>query len=318
VRLLVAAAVLLAASNAAARPSERVEQTRVEGTSAGDTPFGGMRLVAIREDSRQRELWLLDLGDKGGARPLTHNGSINLRPSFTVDGRTILFTSFVERNANLYALSLDGSHPVLLSAEQGMNGDGRMAPDGDRIALTLTRDGNSEIYVLEHAHDPAKKKLVRLTRAWGMDASPAWSPNGDAIAFISDRSGHAELWTMRADGADPVQLTSLALRGQTPDWSPEGDRIVFSARDRQGISELYVADVATRETRRLCPGSEPRFSPDGRWIAFSAVKNGRPELYVAAVDGSSIRALAGSTGFTSPAWAPLRVETRRPVPVAGR
>ena len=129
---------------------------------------------------------------------LTRNGSINLNPDFSPDGREILFTSYKRRNPDLYKRALSSTVEVPVSNRKGLNITGTWSPDGSRIALALSKDGNAEIYTL--ARDGSSP--TRLTVNHAIEVSPVWSPDGSRIAFVSDRLGKPQIFIMNAAGGD--------------------------------------------------------------------------------------------------------------------
>ena len=100
-----------------------------------------------------------------------------------------------------------------------------ISPDGRRMALTLTKDGNAEIYIL----DVGGRSLRRLTYNLGIDTAPSWSPNGRQIVFESDRGGVAQIFAMDAEGRTSVEL-AYGGEAHSPAWSPQGDRIAYVER----------------------------------------------------------------------------------------
>jgi TolB protein len=94
------------------------------------------------------------------------------------------------------------------------------------VALTLSKDGNPEIYILALATGTFR----RLTRHPGIDTEPTWSPDGRQIAFVSDRSGGPRIFAMDAEGGSVRQLTESGHHTQ-PRWSPRGDVIAYTARE---------------------------------------------------------------------------------------
>ena len=83
------------------------------------------------------------------------------------------------------------------------------SPDGKRLLFESTRDGNSEIYVM----DADGSNPVRLTHDPALDMAPRWSPDGSKIAFMSRRDGSPEIYLIGADGTGLKRLTHGAAGG---------------------------------------------------------------------------------------------------------
>ena len=77
------------------------------------------------------------------------------------------------------------------------------SPEGADIAFTSTRDGNSEVYVM-NADGSAP---INLTKHPESDFFPTWSPDGKKLAFVSERDGNREIYVMNADGSNQTRLT---------------------------------------------------------------------------------------------------------------
>ncbi len=264
----------------------------------------GTRFAAVKKTRTGRELWIMDI-DGRNARAVTKNGSINLLPAWTRDGRSLLFTSYLRHNPNLYSVAISGDdRPKLLSGERGLNTGGVTSPDGSRVALTLSRDGNSEIYVM----NADGTGLKRLTNEWAIDSSPSWSPDGKRIAFVSSRWGDPHIFLMNADGSGVRRLTDRGTYNQTPDWSPRGDLIAFTARDERNKFDIFTVHPETKEIRRLTQdegnNEEPSFSPDGNHIVFTSTREGKSQVWIMASDGSKQRRITKEGGFSTPAWSP--------------
>jgi Tol biopolymer transport system component len=145
------------------------------------------------------------------------------------------------------------------------------SPDGSRIAIVVTKNGNTDIYVM----DADGSHQRRLTTSPADDEFPSWSPDGSSIVYDSsgstqlDDSGLSptqEIWSVPVAGGTPVRLTNNHLPDQAPVYSPDGTTIAFFEPD--GIT---LMDADGGNVRPLAGGSggwTPRWSPDGRRIAF--------------------------------------------------
>ena len=134
------------------------------------------------------------------------------------------------------------------------------------------------------------------------------APARPAITFWTDApSGHAEVWAMNEDGTGRTRLTNLysAKRGT---WSPDGLRLVFDGRFYRTLFDFDIGVMNADGTgvRRITRGPErdiiASWSPDGRWIVFTRLKEegGIPDLWLVRSNGAGARLLVTKAG--SPAW----------------
>ena len=128
--------------------------------------------------------------------------------------------------AELWLRASDGSgEPIQITDAAGDDRSSAWSPDGERLVFDSTRDGNTELYVV----NADGSNPVRLTDDPAEDWSASWSPDGRTIAFTSDRSGSAQIWTMAVDGSGATQLTDDRIGALWPSWSPDGTRITYTA-----------------------------------------------------------------------------------------
>jgi len=165
---------------------------------------------------------------------------------------------------------------------------------------------------------PGHLRIIQLTNTKGLDHSPTFSPDGSRIAFSSDRTGAFEIYLRpsRAAGRD-VQLTRDGGENVYPALSPDGNKIVYHSAAKGGI---WVVPTAGGQARMVSEfGSEPAWSPDGKWIAFRSggfislsIADTTPpigsRLWVVALDGGVPRQVTrddqppGAHG--APSWSP--------------
>jgi eukaryotic-like serine/threonine-protein kinase len=111
--------------------------------------------------------------------------------------------------------------------------------------------------------------LRRVTADSGLTAFPALSRDGSLLAFASDRGGeeNLDLWLQQIGGREPIRLTHDPADDSDPDFSPDSTRIAF--RSERGGGGVYVVPPLGGEELLLAPGGQnPRFSPDGRMVAY--------------------------------------------------
>jgi Tol biopolymer transport system component len=160
-----------------------------------------------------------------------------------------------------------------------------------------TKTGQSDLY-RGTADGPGK---VNLTRTAAVNESmPAVSQNGTRVAFVRQSEG---IWVMDVDGTGLTQLTTNAS-DMEPSWFPDGNKLVFTRR--QGDRDLWTMNADGSGQVKILDNDvddeTPDVSPDGQWIAFSAVPVG---MFIMHPDGSGLQSL-GSYSYCrkDQAWAP--------------
>ncbi len=262
--------------------------------------FFQSRIVFVKRVGRGKELFMASADGRDETR-LTKTGGINMLPSLR-NGR-IFFTSF--RNGGAHLFTISGGKAAPFSSFKGLNTGAVLSPDGKHVAATLSKDGNSEVYLLDATSGAVIK---RLTNSWGIDTSPSFSPDGSQIAFVSDRHGSPQIWLMNANGSNQRRLTFNGDYNQTPAWSPRGDKIAFTARDERNVFDIFTVAVGTGELTRLTQNQgnneEPSWSPGGRFVTFTSTRSGESKLYIMTGDGRiQTQVSTGKGEYLTPFWA---------------
>ncbi len=184
-----------------------------------------------------------------------------------------------------------------------------LSPDGRRVAVVGNEGGNNNIWI--HEVDRALK--TRLTRHEGTDIIPTWSPKGDRLAYSSNRTGDRDLYTIPADGSQEptLILTAPEFRQYVGDWSAD-ETILLFYRQRVGGQEsdlwyLEKSDDGSSYEEVLFLQSRfnertPKFSPEGRYVAYSADESGEYEVYIRRFpDAGGLRRVSVNGG-SQPRW----------------
>jgi Tol biopolymer transport system component len=180
----------------------------------------------------------------------------------------------------------------------------RLAPDGSRAAIDVIdpRTGTADLWVF----DTARGVSLRLTSDPIDEKSAVWWPDGRRLLFKSDRYGPPDIWEMAADGGSAKPLLELPGVETPQDLSSDGKLLLFTQADRTTGLDIWILSVESREAvafrHSRFTEDEPRFSPDGNWIAYDSDESGSSEVYVAprGKSGGTIR-VSRDGGF-SPRW----------------
>ena len=274
-------------------------------TLTGEKGIFSSQIAYVRKTRGGKAVFVGDW-DGGSERRITAEGILSLLPAWISGG--LLYTSYAEGNPDLWRIGLDGQNPKSISNQRGLNTGAAVSPDGRKIALTLSSNGNTAISVM----NTDGSNVVTLTPGFGQNVSPTWSPDGSRIAFVSSRSGNPHIFVMNADGSNARRLTFQGNYNQEPDWSPKaGGQIAFTARDERMKYDIFLVDpdtgVITRLTQDEGNNESPTHSPDGHQIAFVSTRAGAGgrRIYVMDVDGNNQRLVTRISGdVETPSWGP--------------
>jgi dipeptidyl aminopeptidase/acylaminoacyl peptidase len=204
----------------------------------------------------------------------------------------------------------------------------RWSSDGRRLAFLSDRGADAEAGAQIFLLNPLGGEPVQLTSHKTPIQYFEWSPDSRLIAFIAeeprekpktkppvvvDEDSHfAQLWVVDVASREIKQLTRGSRHVTAFDWSFDGSRIVFTARATPKLidndtTEVFVtpaslqnAPYSAAQWKQITQGggaeSQPRFSPDGRWISYLAragadVTVGPERINIVAATGGEPRVL---------------------------
>jgi len=258
------------------------------------------------EGSTREKTYQLQLSDADGQNPqamLTSPRPI-LSPSWAPDGIRIAYVSFENRNQSAIYVQdrQQGSRKKLIS-KPGINGAPSWSPDGKRLAVTLSYEGNPDIYVL----DVDSGQTRRVTQSQAIDTEAVWADD-QTLIFTSDRSGGPQLYEVLASGGRASRLTFEGNYNASATVSADGKNIAFV----HGSDVGYQIGALDRESglfQTLTEGSldeSPSFAPNGQMIIYATEKGGKGTLGAVSLDGSVVQSLSLDTGgVREPAWSPF-------------
>lgn len=242
----------------------------------------GKTVFFMSDRSGAQNLWSKAIN--GQARQLTKftSGRV-LWPTISYDGKTIVF----ERNFGIWKFDTASGQATEVQITR------RGAPIGPSIErltlnngfqdLALSPDGRKIAFVARGEIFAASSRdggdAVRVTRTVAAESDVVWSPDSKRIAYVSERDGAPHLFLYDFTNNAETQLTNTAGADAAPRFSPDGKLIAF-VRDGK---ELRVYETESKQERKLADARMERppflnnrsfaWSPDSKWLAFSAVSN---------------------------------------------
>jgi serine/threonine-protein kinase len=190
--------------------------------------------------------------------------------------------------------------------DAGIYGTPRLAPDGRRLAVSVQRGNNWDVWVYDIERDVS----TRLTFESGYDADPVWSPDGRYVAFVSDRDdGHFATYRTRSDGSGEAERLIEPGKLEFPapvSWSPDGTRLLLITPGPNGSDDLWFLPADGKGEPEPYLTSQfgevdGSFSPDGRWIAYRSNETGNSEIYVRSAEGPGKWQISDGGGW-QPRW----------------
>ncbi len=201
-------------------------------------------------------------------------------PVWSPDGERIAYVSWLDGDAEIYTVGLDGSDLRNLTRSSGWDVSPSWSPDGSQIAFFSDRDRYRELYLMDS--DGGNLRMLtddnspENAQAAG---APAWSPDGRWLAYSFTFEGNIDIMVIPAGCADgestvrrcreaAMRVSPSASNEFSPFWSPDSQHLNFIS-DRSGRLGIFSADIA-------CPRCAPRMLTDAHYDSVQASWRPRP------------------------------------------
>ena len=303
---------------------------------------GTGKILFVSERDGNAEIYVMNADGSSESR-LTDNPAEDRDPSWSPDGTQIVFASDRDGDFELYTMSASGGEVTQLTDTEDDEAWPVWSPDAERIAFVrgTVDDGwyrGDSIYVLMddprlYVVDLNTGEETRFGSSIQSLYAPTWSPDGTRLAYHEIREtvlgggwGSVTLLNLKVVEIATGKVETIAQSASTnqriffyshPAWSPDGELISLeyaeANRSRPAKITSTVStiepDGGSRET--VARGdtdnvlTEPSWSPDGAWIAYTkTTMYGVPsDIYAVPVDGSGPPIQLTTTGLDyAPAW----------------
>jgi serine/threonine-protein kinase len=204
----------------------------------GISPDGSRLAIAITQGGRS-DVWVKQL-DRGPASKLTFEGTRNRRPTWSPDGRQVVFTSTAGgARPAVFVGPADGSAlPKLLLGGPNSITSAQYSKDG-RWILYMTSE--ADLYAVATSGDTSRRVLVQTPF---FEMTPALSPDGHWLAYASDESGRFEIYVRPFPETQGAKRQVSASGGLFPVWRRDGRELFY----RTSRDEMVVVEVGPGAT----------------------------------------------------------------------
>jgi len=238
------------------------------------------RIAYVKFDDHRVDIYKVDVKGKGEPQRVTDVTSESFFPSYSKDGRSIVYQNDRTGGSDIYLKRLDGSEDRNLTLHPDGDLVPAFAPAGsDAIVFLSNRNGGKyHVWIMDSGGGSPRQLSARPVPAsalggWtGALNAPRWTPDGKRVGFIGvTETGGVALYVVDRDGSNEKHLLDNVSYF---DWYRDDRHIVF-ARHVNGPSQIVGYDLETKEETSLVPypALEPAVAPDGKSLLFTSAES---------------------------------------------
>jgi dipeptidyl aminopeptidase/acylaminoacyl peptidase len=239
-----------------------------------------------KEDKAETRIWMVPSAG-GDAIPLSAEGPSSSHPRWSPDGKFIAFLSEREEGkTQVYVLNRAGGEAQRLTDTPQDVESFVWSPTGTRLALVLRDPTDEELESAakrnkdkDTSDDKSSFAKKKSQKPWVIDRLLF---KADTVGYLDRHRTH--LYTFEIASKSLKQITFGDFDDAEPSWSPDGQRLAFSSNrtkpdpDQTYDDEIWVVSadntdkgaLATQITSKRGEHHSPSWSPDGKWIVYTA------------------------------------------------
>lgn len=186
-----------------------------------------------------------------------------------------------------------------------------LSPDGTQIAVAQgNRQGSQfDIWLVDWARNLSRR--LTFDPALTPNGNVVWSSDGSRVAFASQRAGNRDIFQKNVNGVGTeTPLLATPVDEWPEDWSEDGRYLAYGRNTAQGTTgaggifalplfgdrrPITIADTPFSD-------DEPRFSKDGRWVAYNSDESGTYQVYLVSFPAIDQKRQISTDGGVQPRW----------------
>ena len=272
----------------------------------GDKGIFSTRISYVTKRGQNFNLWVADADGEGSQSALSSSEPI-ISPAWAPNGKQLAYVSFEARKPTIYVHEVASGKRRLVANFKGSNSAPAWSPDGRTLALTLSRDGGSQLNLLDLSVVCSEPR--RIAQSGSIDTEPVFTADGKTIYFVSDRGGSPQIYRVPLSGGTPERVTFSGTYNISPTLSQDGRWLAYISRVN-GSFKLHVMELASGSATAITDtiaDERPSFSPNSRMLIYATQQQGKEALMTTTLDGKIKARLAGQTGdIREPNWGPFQ------------
>ena len=266
----------------------------------GRKPIAQTKIAFKGQNGYNGEIFVSDF-DGFNTQEVTRDNTLVAAPCWVPGHLALYYTSYKLNHPDIFYQNLATGSRRIFARYGGSNMSPAVSPDGKKVAMILSKDGWTDLYV----GDADGTHLRRLTRSPQDESSPCWSPDGQWICYASKEHERRSLSKISVSGGTPHRIpTNLVGNPTEPDWSPDGKWIAFTSQARD--FSICVVPAAGGDATVLVSGEDPSWAPNSRTLVFARRRGGQYVLSLLDAPTKQVKDVARTSGTSSqsqPSWA---------------
>ena len=228
----------------------------------GQKGFACDRVIFVsRKTPRSSELCMC-YPDGQDVRELTRDGKAAVGPRWK-DANTVYYIGYLNGGQQIFEHNVEtGARRVAFNLK-GISSPAAVSPDGTKVAIAASFQGNPELYVLSGG------RYTRLTNTkTASEGQPTWSPDGTKIAYVSDETRHPQIYVIDVATKEKRRVTAKGTQNVDPDWGKDGRIAYITRRGGAYVAVMSPAEGDASAQLVTSPGSweHPAWARDGRHV----------------------------------------------------